>query len=176
MLNHEVAGAGGVVTAPVVTVIAAVADVAGTVVPGTDTVRGLVNEAPDTVGRDMAMGMLMEGMLTEGMLIERLALLLDMELRLELELGEEVLEMLLLLGEEVLTLELLDEEELLELELDEELLDEVLLLELELALELGEVGSALVEGRLGALMDEIMGEVPLPVHTPLQATIWPLTH
>ena len=130
----------------------------------------------DRVGRDKMVGMLSE----------RVPVLLDKELRLELELGEEVLEMLLLLGEEVLELllelELLDEEELVELELDEELLellDEVLLLELalELALELGKVMTVLVEGRPGTLLDALMGAPPLLlVHTPLQATIWPLIH
>ena len=162
------------VRAPLVTVTTGPDVVAGTVVLGTVTVRGLVNEAPDTVGRDTMIGMLNE----------RLPLLLDKELRLEVELGEEVLEIMELeleLGEEVLEtmlleLELLDEEELIELELDEELLlelvDEILLL----ALELGKMASELVEGRLGTPMDEVMGVVPLPVHGPLQATIWPLTH
>ena len=115
-----------------------------------------------------------------GMLSERppllllLMLLLDKELRLEVELGEEVLEMVLLLGEEVLELLELDEEELLELELDEELLLELLDedLVLEMALELGDVMTVLVGGRLGTLLDELMGVKPLlPVHTPLQATI-----
>ena len=163
-----------VVRAPLVTVTAG-GDAVGTVTLGTVTGGRLVNEPRDTVGRDKTMGMLTEGP----------PLLLDKALRLEVELGEEVLEMLLLLalelGDEVLELLLLDEEELLELELDEELRDEELrdevrLLKLELALELGEVGSELVEGRLGTLMDEVTGKAPLPVHTPLQPTIWPLTH
>ena len=165
----------------------------------------LLDETLDGVSGDKMLGMLTERLLLLldgvsgdkmlGMLTERLLLLLDEELLLELELGEEVLELgeevlellLLLLelelGEEVLELlllELLDEEKPLELELDEELLLELLdedrLLELLLELELGEVVIVLVEGRLGTLMDELMGIVPLPVHTPLQATIAPLTH
>ena len=145
---------------------------------GTVTVRGPVDETLDWVGRDKMLGMVTERMP-----------LLDKELRLEreLELGEEVLEMLLLVP---LLLEALDEErlldkvELLELELDEELLLELLeleldelLVELALELELGDLVTVLVEGRLGTLMDELNGGLPPPpVHTPLHATIAPLTH
>lgn len=150
---------------------------------GTVTVRGPVDETLDWVGRDKMLGMVTERMP-----------MLDKELRLEreLELGEEVLEMLLVVP---LLLEALDEErlldkELLELELDEELLLEVLdrvelleleldelLVELALELELGDVVTVLVEGRLGTLMDELNGGLPPPpVHTPLHATIAPLTH
>ena len=165
-----------VVRAPLVTVTAGVT---GTVALGTVTESGLVNEPVDTVGRDRMMGMVSE----------RLPLLLDKELRLELELGEEALEMLVVLvvlvvlvlglelGDEVLELLLLlDEEELLELELDEELLLELLVEVLVLKLKIGEVVVVLVEGRLRTLLDEVTGVGPLPVHTPLQATIWPLTH
>ena len=159
-----------VVRTPLVTVITAGAVVAGTVVPGTITVRGPVDEAMDWVGSDKMLGMVTERPPLMLLLPLLLALLLDKEVRLEVELGEEVLELLLL------ELELLDEEELLELGLDEELLlDEVL--ELELALELGKVMSVLVGGRLGTLITELMGVKPvLPVHTPLQATMAPLTH
>ena len=155
--------------APLVTVTTAGADVAETVILGTTTVRGPVEER---VGRDKMLGMVTE----RPPLLLLLPLLLVKELRLEVKLGEEVLEMVLELGEEVLELLLLDEEELLELELDEELLDEDAVLELGLELELGEVATVLVEGRLGTLLDKPTGALLPPVHTPLQATIWPLTH